>query len=388
MKLDNVDEGLVSLAVQRGLLTPASASQALADRKSRSVAVALVEDGYLTVEQVRALREEQKSHSIPVDIAGYRITGHLGNGGMSVVFKAIEPLTGREVAVKLMSPRTEGRISTSRFMRETRAVIAVHHPNVIRCFDHGMVNRRPYQVLEFMAGGDVKELLTRCGGHLPEVQALAIIRDCAQGLVAIHAAGLVHRDVKPSNIFLDGSGLAKLADLGLARALESEEHLTLPGHRVGTPAYMSPEQANGHPEVDARTDLYGLGATLYHLVTGRRPFLGRHVREVVRQVLHDQPEDPRRVRSGLRPTTCTIIATAMAKRRENRYADAQQMCEDLEMMIQHPNERLPSSRLRPGMIKRISGLKSTLRGLHHEVRQRLRRILGLTSVVAGNDAAR
>lgn len=387
MKLDNVDEGLVALAVRRGLLTSTSASQSLADRRSRSVAVALVEDGYLTVEQVRGLRDEQKANSIPVEIAGYRITSHLGNGGMSVVFKATQPATGREVAVKLMSPRSEGRISTSRFMRETRAVMAVHHPNVIRCFDHGLVNGRPYQVLEFMAGGDVKALLARCGGRLAEGRALAIVRQCAEGLVAIHVAGLMHRDVKPSNIFLDGGGVAKLADLGLARALETDEQLTQPGHRVGTPTYMSPEQATGG-SVDARTDVYGLGATLYHLVTGRPPFTGKNVREVITQVLRDRPVDARSLRPDLSPATGAIIAMAMARRCEDRYDDAHGLYADLETALDHPGERLPSSRRRPGVIGRIHGFASRLRDLAFDVMRRRRRVMGHGTAAAGHDAAR
>lgn len=387
MKLDNVDEGLVALAVRRGLLTSTSASQSLADRRNRSVAVVLVEDGYLTVEQVRGLRDEQKSNSIPVEIAGYRITAHLGNGGMSVVFKATQPATGREVAVKLMSPRSEGRISTSRFMRETRAVMAVHHANVIRCFDHGMVNGRPYQVLEFMAGGDVKALLARSGGRLAEGRALAIVRQCAEGLVAIHAAGLMHRDVKPSNIFLDGGGVAKLADLGLARALETDEQLTQPGHRVGTPTYMSPEQATGD-SVDARTDVYGLGATLYHLVTGRPPFSGRNVRDVITQVLRDQPMDARSLRPDLSPATGAIIAMAMARRREDRYDDAQGLCADLEAVLVHPGERLPSSRRRSGILSRLNGFACRLRDLTHDVMRRRRRVLGRGTAAMGHDAAR
>lgn len=388
MKLDNVDEGLTALAVRRRLLTPASASQALADRGHRSVAVALVEDGYLTVDQVRTLREEQRANSIPISLDGYRITAHLGNGGMSVVFKATETATGREVALKLLSPRVDGRQSAPRFMRETRAVSAVHHPNVIRCFGHGMVNGRPYQVLEYMAGGDVQALLRRCGGRLPEKRALAIARDCAEGLAAIHAAGLLHRDVKPSNIFLDGAGLAKLADLGLARAVESDEQLTLPGHRVGTPTYMSPEQASGRPDVDARTDLYGLGATLYHMVTGRPPFSGGSVREVVLQVLHDNPEDPRRLCSELRPSTCQIIAMALAKRREDRYEDASRLCADLESALNRSGERLPSSRRNLSLRRRIGELLRRTRGRVQSLLQRLRRAVRRPTPLTSADAAR
>ena len=247
----NREAGLIHLAARRGLITEELARKLVVELAHRAATVVLVENGVDT-HVVRRLRAEQASSCIPKQIHGYHLTSHLGNGGMSVVFRG--EAEGRPpVAIKLLSPRLDhDPRATARFLREIRTASEVVDSHVIRCAGHGECNGRPYQVLELMSGGDCQALLKGRGGILDEALALRIAREVAHGLIAIHAAGLVHRDIKPSNIFLTAEGVAKVADLGLARSPEPDDQVTLPGTFVGTPAYMSPEQARVGIELDGR----------------------------------------------------------------------------------------------------------------------------------------
>lgn len=335
MNVNNHDAGLLALAVIRGHCSADRAQALQAQRRGRSMAIVLVEDGGIAPAIVRALRDEQGRQSIPSRIGPYQLTEHLGNGGMSVVFKALDHDTGTFVAVKLLSPRTSAQgTAKTRFDRESRSGLAIDHPRVIRCLDHGEVNHHSYHILEYMAGGDAAALMARNGGRLPPQQALTLIRDCADGLAAIHAAGMMHRDIKPANIFIDGDGRAKLADLGLARHVEDDDHLTMPGHCLGTPCYMSPEQARGLADIDGRTDIYSLGATLYHFITGRPPYPGTAPRAVIMAVLNEPVPNPRALVPDLDPVVADLIVRALAKERSGRPQDAASLIAALDAVLQ------------------------------------------------------
>ena len=156
-------------------------------------------------------------------------------------------------------------------------------------------------------------------GTLEEQHALNIIRDCASGLEAIANAGLVHRDIKPSNILLDKEGLAKLGDLGLARQMTEDDNISLSGEIFGTPAYMSPEHARGARDLDIRTDIYSLGASLFTLLTGEQPFNGGSSIEIATKVLSEPTPDPRQFREELSRSTCALVLRMMHKDRSLRY---------------------------------------------------------------------
>jgi len=333
MASHNLSEGLLHLAVKRGLVGPNTAAALLPLRDGRSMAVVLVEKAGLTPEVVRQLRDEQKRNSIPGRIGPYRLTEHLGNGGMSIVYKGMDPQTRQTVAVKLLSPKVAAYgLSIPRFQREVRSASEIDHPNVIKCLDHGEINGHPYQILEYMAGGDVATRLQSVG-RLSSHEAITIVRDCALGLAAIHAAGMVHRDVKPANIFLDAHGSAKVADLGLARHMEPEDQLTLPGHCVGTPWYMSPEQARGCEELDGRADLFSLGATLYHLLSGQPPFRGATPRAVITAVLTQEPPAISLLCPDLAPDLVQTIQRCLAKDRQRRFAHANEIAQVLGKIL-------------------------------------------------------
>jgi len=250
---------------------------------------------------------------------GYRIIERLGQGGMSTVYRAVQLALQREVALKVLDERLAADAAyTDRFLREARAAARINHPNVVACFDVGHHGDRLYMALELVTAGDAEALARAHGGVLPERLALTLARDCARGLQAIANAGLVHRDLKPANIFISADGSAKLGDLGLVR-VQGEGHPTLTDTAVGTPAFMSPEQALGERDIDIRSDIYALGATLYALLAGGAPYVNSNVFNIIQQVVHRPPPDVRAINPHLAASTAEVIARAMAKDRAARY---------------------------------------------------------------------
>lgn len=314
------DAALLELAHKRRLLTAEQCERLSGDRRGRSAAVTLVEDGLLDAQVVRALRTELQNQVINHAFNGYELTSKLGSGGMSVVFKAIDVVSHQVVAIKVVSPHITGdKLFLDRFQREARSAAAVVHPHVITCHGLGETRGKAYMVLEFMAGGDAQALSEHLGGHLDEQRVLQIAADCASGLEAIHAHGLVHRDIKPSNIFLDEHGRAKLADLGLAKSDAPDDQLTMPGMRVGSPGYMAPEQASGGSATDIRSDIYSLGATMFHLLAGRGPFVGRSPLEIIVNGLRNDAPPLRQIAPWVSPGMAAIVECCLARNPKERY---------------------------------------------------------------------
>jgi formylglycine-generating enzyme required for sulfatase activity len=267
---------------------------------------------------------------LPTEVEGYRLGRQLGAGGMGLVFEAVHERLKRTVALKLLKPEAAGRKEfTERFLRESKAMAAVQHPNVVSIFDAGEQDGYLYMALEFVPGGDLSRLVQR-RGPLEWRQAVEIMLGCARGLAAIHAAGLVHRDIKPQNIFLDRDLRPKIGDLGLARSADGADRMTMTGAAWGTPAYMSPEQVRGVADVDLRTDVYALGSTLFTILTGTEPFSGATAYIVTHKVLTEAPPDPRAHNHLVPPAIAAITMKAMAKDREERYRDCEALAQDLE----------------------------------------------------------
>ncbi|MBA3687138.1 MAG: protein kinase, partial [Planctomycetes bacterium] len=224
---------------------------------------------------------------------------------------------------------SEGSDLQRRFEREARITRGLDHPNVVRCLDHGIAaDGTRFMVLEFIRDGDLKELVLG-RGPLPEVEALGLLHQVAEGLVAAHAVELIHRDIKPHNIFVTDAGVAKLADFGFARSTQMDRtFLTMAGTTVGSPAYMSPEQVAPDCELDIRSDLYALGAVLYFCLVGHPPYAGS-IPEVLHQHRTAAVPDARLARPELSPATAAIIARCMHKDRDQRYADPRALCDAL-----------------------------------------------------------
>lgn len=247
----------------------------------------------------------------------YRLLEVLGSGATASVFRAVADGSQREIALKVVHAVDDQRRLFETVVNEAMASSAVRHPNVVTCLSYGSDGEYLYIVMELAEGGDSSRLV-RSQGRLDETRALALAADCARGLEAIHAAGLIHRDIKPLNIMLDAEGRARIGDLGLVFPVAvADQGKAL----MGTPAFMSPEQAGGG-KLDARTDIFSLGATLYFWVTGQAPFSAANSRDLLRQVAGGIVADPRSIVPTLSPGFAALIATAMHPQREHRYADA------------------------------------------------------------------
>ncbi|MGE4142513.1 MAG: protein kinase [Planctomycetota bacterium] len=256
-------------------------------------------------------------------VGDYLLEAKLGVGGMGEVWRARHAATGAPRALKRQTePDAEAR---ERFRREGEAMARLAHPHVLRVHEHFASGADPVLVMD-LATGDLADLLRR--GPLEPARAVSLIAALARGLAAAHAAGIVHRDLKPANVLFDEGGRPMLADFGLARLVDRQS-LTQSGTLVGTPSYMSPEQALGE-RGDERSDVYGLGAVLYHALTGRPPFDARTVLALLDQILHQAPEPPARRAPAISPWLDELCLRALRKAPAERFQSAAELAEALE----------------------------------------------------------
>jgi serine/threonine protein kinase len=254
----------------------------------------------------------------------YQLDRSLGNGGMGEVFEATDLTLHRNVAVKLLSPSlVQDEPARARFLREARALAQVNSPHVVAVYDAGEDDQRPYLVMELVEGTTLEHELERTG-RLEPARAVAIAKDIASGLGAAHERGIVHRDVKPSNVFLTPSDVAKIGDFGIARLERPDATLTLTGQTFGSPPYMAPEQATGG-KVDARADLYSLGCVLFQMLAGRRPFSGDDAVSLVYQHVHSTPPRVDSLVPAVPAELGALVAGLMAKDPDDRPASAEEV---------------------------------------------------------------
>lgn len=256
-------------------------------------------------------------------VGEYELLRPLGEGGMGVVWEAEQAETGRRVALKLISPSLQPtRETVDRFLREGQLAAAVSHPRSTFVFGAGEEDGQPYIAMELMPGDTLKDILDR-EGPLPLERAVDCILDVIDGLEAAHAQGVIHRDVKPSNCFLDSEGRVKVGDFGLSKSLISEAELTRTGAFLGTPQFAAPEQVRGGVVTQA-TDVYAVGATLFCLLTGRGPYLGDAV-AVIAQITSEPPPPLRSLRPAVPRAIERIVTRAMQKDPSRRFADLAQL---------------------------------------------------------------
>jgi serine/threonine-protein kinase len=267
-------------------------------------------------------------------IPGYEVEAVLGRGGMGIVFRARHLRLKRLVALKmLLGGMYAGPRERDRFEREAQAVARLRHPNVVQIYDVGDADGRTYFTMEFMEGGSLAQVLA--GTPQPAMKAAKMVATLARAVHAAHSSGIAHRDLKPGNILLTADGTLKIADFGLARRLDRNEGptVTLEGAPVGTPSYMSPEQARGVAAAPAalcpRVDVYGLGALLYEMLTGRPPFRGESAADTLRQVMFDEPVPPARLNPQVPRDLETICLKCLEKEPPRRYATAAALADDL-----------------------------------------------------------
>ncbi len=265
-------------------------------------------------------------------LGGYRVLQEVGRGGMGVVYQAEDARLKRAVALKAMLPALAARPNAAkRFLREAQATAAVEHDHIVRIYQVDEDRGVPFLAMELLKGEPLEERLKR-DGKLPVAEALRVGREAAEGLAAAHDRGLIHRDVKPANVWLEGErGRVKILDFGLARAAAPDSALTQEGAIIGTPAYMAPEQARGEV-VDARCDLFSLGVLLYRACTGRAPFEGTDAMSVLLNVTTHEPTPPIGIDPELPPALSELIMKLLEKDPARRPAGAREVVQTLQAL--------------------------------------------------------
>jgi eukaryotic-like serine/threonine-protein kinase len=267
----------------------------------------------------------------------YRLDARIGHGGMSTVYRGFDEVLERTVAVKVMD---RGVASDSdqleRFRREARAVAQLNHPHIVTVIDAGEDDQMAYIVFEYVEGENLKRVIER-EGPVPVERALELGVQIARGLVCAHERGLVHRDVKPQNVLLNGDGEAKVTDFGIVRQIEVAHGMTETGTVLGTSDYISPEQAQGR-RVDEQTDVYSLGVVLYELLTGEVPFSGESFVAVALKHVNEAPPDLRERRPDVPPRVAAAIGRALAKEPSDRWPSMAAFGRELEACLDEDEE--------------------------------------------------
>ncbi len=340
----NVASRIQSLAAPGGILISAKAHDEIKNRPDISTAslgtfamkgVAESVEVYSIVSDLIAVTHRDdvlaKIHHTPDAAANvpqlnaalggsYRIVRELGKGGMATVYLADDLRHERKIAVKVMDPELAAVVGAERFLAEIKTTANLQHPNIVPLFDSGVAGETPYYVMPYVAGESLERKLSR-EGPLPMEEAIGIASDIAEALQAAHSQGVIHRDIKPANVLLSG-GRALVADFGIASAVTTtrSERLTQAGVSLGTPTYMSAEQAAQDASVDSRTDVYSLGCVLYEMITGDPPFPGSTMHELFAKVLTADAVPPSRLRGSTPAHVEEAVLRSLEKLPANRFA--------------------------------------------------------------------
>jgi serine/threonine-protein kinase len=266
-------------------------------------------------------------------IPGYEVESILGQGGAGVVYRARNLTQGRPLALKmLLAGGYAGPLELARFQREAEVVASFSHVNIVRFYEMGSHQGRPYFTMELADGGNLAKKLTAVP---PPVRWTAeLVASLADAVAVVHGAGIVHRDLKPANILLTADGTPKIGDFGLARRLDDDPGLTWTGSAIGTPSYMAPEQARGQTDaIGPATDIYSLGVILYEMLTGRPPFRAASAAATVDQVIQEEPIPPSRLNSAVPRDLGAICLKCLQKEARLRYATAAALADDLNFFL-------------------------------------------------------
>ena len=337
-KKDDMD--LLRLACRQGLLSETEL-QYLREEHTQSSRIGraasptrlAIERGLLSENSARDLETDAWVQNLPKQLDNYRLIRLLGRGGMAVVFEAQDVSLGKAVALKVLLPEFSSSESyLSRFHREARIAAKLTHPNTVQVFAAGEAKGIEYLVMEYVDGETLSTVIKN-RRRIPEPEALDMIIGITEALEEAADMGIVHRDIKPGNIMISKWGITKLADFGIAKEFgditDRQIQVSLTLGVVGTPHYMSPEQAKGARHLDFRSDIYSLGSTLYHIVVGELPFEGNTPQETMVRVISEAPRPPRAVLSSLSEQTAAVIGKMMAKDPDDRYQSYEVLRADL-----------------------------------------------------------
>jgi eukaryotic-like serine/threonine-protein kinase len=338
------DELFARHANQSGMATSEQIEQAQREQEellksgsTLALSHILIKNGVITEGQRDNLEKKiqaQQAGGIQ-SLGAYRLLKKLGEGGMGAVYLAEDTVGLRKVAVKVLPKKfAEDNAFLSRFRREAKSMGALNHANVVGAFAVGEELGHHFYVMEYCEGDPLDKLLQK-EKTLPVERALEITAQAARGIRHAHEHGIIHRDIKPANMFVTKEGVVKILDLGLSKNIADAEqsYMTQSGVVLGTPHYISPEQALGQKEIDGRSDIYSLGATLFHLLTGQTPFNGPNIPVILTKHLTEQLPNPQDIQPGIPDRVVLLLQHMMAKLPENRYQTCDELIEDLERVL-------------------------------------------------------
>lgn len=297
----------------------------------------------------------------------YNIIGELGQGAMGTVYKAVDPLIDRIVAIKTINlslALDEKDEYESRFYQEAKAAGRLSHPNIVTIYDVGKSGEIAYIAMEFLQGRELRDILND-GKQMPVEQVINVVSQVAQGLAYAHENGIIHRDIKPSNIMIVRDGHVKITDFGIAR-MASAAVRTQTGMVLGSPKYMSPEQVVGKL-TDQRSDIFSLGVMLYEMLTGQAPFAGENINAIMYQTLNSVPPPPSTLSPNVPEMLNFIVAKALAKKLDHRYQDAKEFAGDLYSCrdrLPRPAKSIEVVKLNGSVISQVPD--SIPAGVHHD----------------------
>lgn len=293
----------------------------------------LVEREFVTRRQLQRLKTDIEADRSSQRIPGYKIIKKLGSGAMATVYLGKQLSLDRLVAIKVLPKKFSSDPKfIERFYKEGRAAAKLNDPNIVQAYDVGQAGEHHYFVMEYVDGETVYDRIV-AKRRFSEKEAIAIVRQVASALKHAHEQGFVHRDIKPKNIMLSKSSTVKLADLGLARAITDKEAAEAEsGRAFGTPYYISPEQIRGEKSIGPPSDIYGLGATFFHMVTGRVPFEGKSPSEVMHRHLKAPVTPPDHLNPELSGATAQVIEMMLQKDPRERYQSAKDLMHDLDLI--------------------------------------------------------
>ncbi len=287
---------------------------------------------------------------IPARLGRYKIGAEIARGGMGVVYKGEQEDLHRPIAIKMMLPHLAADAEhVHRFMREARAAAKLKHPNIVTIHEIGDYRNVPFFTMDFVDGKGLDDIAN--AGPVPLKRTAEIVRDTARAVHYAHSNGIIHRDIKPGNILIDkATGTPRITDFGLAKDLDARSMLSVTGEVLGTPSYMSPEQAQGlNKELDRRTDIYSLGVVLYRLLAGRVPFEGNTYADTIYKLVHHEVVDPTKLNKSVPSDLSAIVLRAMEKNPAERYATADELADDLQRYLSGE----PVIATRPGAAKKL-----------------------------------
>jgi serine/threonine-protein kinase len=271
--------------------------------------------------------------SLPCNFGDYRLIEEVGRGGMGVVYRAEQISLGRQVAVKMiLKDQLASGAERQRFFAEARATAQLQHAGIVPVYDVGEIDGRPYFAMQYVQGRTLQELINH--GSIDEKQSVRVVAMIAEAVDFAHQNGILHRDIKPSNILVDSKGIARLTDFGLAKHTDAGESLTRTGVVLGTPSYMSPEQASGRMgNISPASDVYSLGSVLYHALTGRPPFVAKTTMDMLLQVMEQDPPSPRLLNPKIDRDLEMVLIRCLQKPPDLRYPSAAKLASDLNAYL-------------------------------------------------------